>query len=77
MPQICHRIGNNMGEDVYRQELIKEKREMQITLIRETHPVYLGFNFSAYSDRKVEEMYRVLVINGSQGGKDTGVLTNV
>lgn len=66
-----------MGEDVYRQELMKEKREMQITLIRETHPVYLGFNFSAYSDRKVEEMYRVLVTNGSQGGKDTGVLTNV
>jgi len=66
-----------MGEDIYRQELLKEKREMQITLIRETHPVYSGFNFSAYSDRKVEEMYRVLVINESQGGKDTGVLTNV
>lgn len=66
-----------MAEDVYRQELIKEKREMQITLIRETHPVYSGFNFAAYSDRKVEEMYRILVINGSQGGKDTGVLKNV
>jgi hypothetical protein len=67
----------DMGEDVYRQELQKEKREMQITLIRETHPVYAGFNFSAYSDRKVEEMYRVLVIEGSQGGKDTEVQTNV
>ena len=66
-----------MGEDVYRLELQKEKREMQITLIRETHPVYSGFNFSAYSDKKVEEMYRVLVIEGSQGGKDTGVQTNV
>jgi hypothetical protein len=66
-----------MGEDVYRQELMKEKREMQITLIREAHPVYLSFNFAAYSDRKVEEMYRVLVIHESQGGKDTGVLTNV
>lgn len=66
-----------MGEDIYRKELLKEKREMQITLIRETHPVYAGFNFSAYSDHKVEEMYRVLVIQGSQGGKDTGVQTNV
>lgn len=66
-----------MGEDVYRQELLKEKREMQITLIRETHPVYVGFNFNAYSDRKVEEMYRVLVISESQGGKESGVLTNV
>lgn len=50
---------------------------MQITLIREAHPVYAGFNFSAYSDHKVEEMYRVLVIQGSQGGKDTEVQTNV
>jgi hypothetical protein len=66
-----------MGEDVYRQELLKEKREMQITLIRETHPVYAAFNFNAYSDRKVEEMYRVLVLNESQGGKESGVLTNV
>lgn len=66
-----------MSEDVYRKELQKEKREMQITLIREKHPVYSGFNFSMYSDRKVEEMYRVLVIEGSQGGKDTGVQTNV
>jgi len=66
-----------MGEDVYRNELLKEKREMQITLIRETHPVYVGFNFSAYSDHKVEEMYRMLVIHESQGGKDTGVQTNV
>lgn len=66
-----------MGEDVYRKELLKEKREMQITLIRETHPVYVGFNFSAYSDRKVEEMYRILVINESQGGRNTEVQTNV
>jgi hypothetical protein len=66
-----------MGEDVYRQELQKDKREMQITLIRQSHPVYSGFNFSAYSDRKIDEMYNLLVIQGSRGGKDTEVQTNV
>lgn len=66
-----------MGEDVYRKELLKEKREMQITLIRETHPVYVGFNFSAYSDRKVEEMYKILVMTADQGGRNTEVQTNV
>ena len=66
-----------MREDIYRNELQQQKREMQITLIRETHPVYIGFNFSAYSDRKVEEMYRVLVTRGTLGGKNTEVQTNV
>ncbi len=50
---------------------------MQITLIRQSHPVYSGFNFSAYSDRKIDEMYNLLVIQGSRGGKDTEVQTNV
>lgn len=66
-----------MREDIYRNELQKQKREMQITLIRETHPVYIGFNFSAYSDHKVEEMYRVLVTRETLGGKNTEVQTNV
>jgi hypothetical protein len=66
-----------MREDIYRNELQQQKREMQITLIRETHPVYIGFNFSAYSDRKVEEMYRVLVTRETLGGKNTEVQTNV
>jgi len=66
-----------MREDIYRNELQKQKREMQITLIREAHPVYISFNFSAYSDRKVEEMYRVLVTSGTLGGKNTEVQTNV
>ena len=66
-----------MREDIYRKELQQQKREMQITLIRETHPVYIGFNFSAYSDRKVEEMYRVLVTRETLGGKNTEVQTNV
>lgn len=66
-----------MGEDVYRKELQQEKREMQITLIRQSHPVYSNFNFSAYSDGKVNEMYNLLVVQGSRGGKDTEVQTNV
>jgi hypothetical protein len=66
-----------MVEDVYRKELQQEKREMQITLIRQSHPVYSDFNFSAYSDRKVDEMYNLLVVQGSRGGKDTEVQTNV
>lgn len=66
-----------MREDVYRSELLKDKREMQITLICENHPVYVGFNFSAYSNRKVEEMYRLLVVNTMDGGRNTEVQTNV
>ncbi len=66
-----------MSDDVYRSELLKDRREMQITLICENHPVYVGFNFSAYSNTKVEEMYRLLVVNVSQGGRNTEVQTNV
>lgn len=66
-----------MFEDVYRKELQQEKREMQITLIRQSVPVYSSFNFSAYSDLKVEEMYNLLVVQDSRGGRDTEVQTNV
>lgn len=66
-----------MVEDVYRKELQQDKREMQITLIRQSHPVYSSFNFSAFSDLKVEEMYNLLVVQGHSGGKDTEVQTKV
>lgn len=61
----------------YKGMLSSQKREMQIMLIREKHPVYRDFNFSRYSDFKVAEMYRVLVGEIQQGGKDKEVQTKV
>lgn len=61
----------------YKSMLNSQKREMQIMLIREKHPVYRDFNFSRYSDFKVAEMYRVLVGEIQQGGKDKEVQTKV
>lgn len=65
-----------MGAD-YKSMLNSQKREMQIMLIREKHPVYRDFNFSRYSDMKVAEMYKVLVGEIQQGGKETEVQTKV
>jgi hypothetical protein len=48
-------------EAEYKTVLTAQKREMEIMLIRERHPVYKDFNFGAYSDQKVAEMYKVLV----------------
>jgi len=45
----------------YKNVLATQKREMQIGMITERHPVYKDFNFSLYSDQKVAEMYRILV----------------
>ena len=61
----------------YKSMLSSQKREMEIMLIREKHPVYRDFNFSRYSDFKVAEMYRVLVGEIQQGGKDKEVQTKV
>jgi hypothetical protein len=60
----------------YKSVLSNQKREMEIMLIREKHPVYRDFNFTAYSDHKVTEMYRILV-GDIMGGKSTGVQTKV
>lgn len=61
----------------YKSALVAQKREMQIMLIREKHPVYFDFNFSRYSDHKIAEMYKVLVEDFQQGGKETEVQTKV
>jgi hypothetical protein len=61
----------------YKSALAAQKREMQIMLIREKHPVYVSFNFSRYSDHKIAEMYKVLVEDFQQGTKDTEVQTKV
>lgn len=60
----------------YKNALAAQKREMQIMLIREKHPVYFDFNFSRYSDQKIAEMYKVLV-EEQQGGKNTEAQTKV
>ncbi len=60
----------------YKNVLATQKREMQIMLITEHHPVYKDFNFTRYSDQKVAEMYKVLVEN-YQGNKDTEAQTKV
>jgi len=65
-----------MTESDYKSVLAAQKREMQIMLIREKHPVYKDFNFDRYSDQKVAEMYKVLV-EFHEGGKQTEAQTKV
>lgn len=65
-----------MTESDYKNVLASQKREMQIGMITEHHPVYKDFNFARYSDQKVAEMYKVLVID-QKGGKNTEVQTKV
>jgi hypothetical protein len=50
-----------MKEQDFRKELATQKREMQIQVIKQVHPVYETFNFKPCSDEKISEMYRVLV----------------
>jgi hypothetical protein len=64
------------SESEYRKELARQKREMQIVMIRNGHPVYENFNFATYSDQKVAEMFKIL-IESSKGGKETEAQTNV
>lgn len=66
-----------MMDSQYKGVLNSQKREMQIMLIQEKHPVYRDFNFSRYSDQKIAEMYKVLVGEIQQGGKETEVQTKV
>jgi hypothetical protein len=69
-------IREDMTESDYKNVLANQKREMQIGMIMEYHPVYREFNFSRYSDQKVAEMYKVLV-QDQQGGKNTEAQTKV
>src|SRR5574337_646548 len=62
-----NRMIGAMTEMEYKNALEAQKREMQIMLIREKHPVYKDFNFTRYSDQKVAEMYKVLVENFHNG----------
>jgi hypothetical protein len=61
----------------YKNALEAQKREMQIMLIRENHPVYVDFNFARYSDQKVAEMYKVLVENSHKNNNGTEAQTKV
>lgn len=65
-----------MQQEPYRKELELQKREMQIQLIREQHPVYKDFNFDAYSSQKIAEMYHILVASKIDD-KETKVQTKV
>ncbi|CAN5854585.1 hypothetical protein BH11BAC7_BH11BAC7_24230 [soil metagenome] len=65
-----------MTEADYKNVLVGQKREMQIGMITELHPVYKDFNFGRYSDDKIAEMYKVLVQN-HQGGRNTEAQTKV
>jgi hypothetical protein len=66
----------DMTESDYKNVLVNQKREMQIGMIVELHPVYKDFNFGRYSDNKIAEMYKVLV-QAQQGGRNTEVQTKV
>jgi hypothetical protein len=65
-----------MTEADYKNVLVSQKREMQIGMIVELHPVYKDFNFGRYSDDKIAEMYKVLV-QSHQGGSNTEAQTKV
>lgn len=64
-------------ESEYKNVLAAQKRDLQIMLIREKHPVYFDFDFKRYSDMKVAEMYRILVENENDTGSQTGMQTKV
>ena len=61
----------------YKNELANQKREMQIGMITERHPVYRDFNFTRYSDQKVTEMYKILVEEHRNGVGETEAQTKV
>lgn len=65
-----------MSDSEYKASLEEQKRELQITLIREKHPVYADFDFNRYSDQKVNEMYRLLVLDGNNN-RETETQTKV
>ncbi len=65
-----------MKDSEYKDLLTNQKREMQIVMIKSSHPVYTDFNFEKYSDQKVEEMYKVLV-KDQMSGRNTEVQTKV
>ncbi len=60
----------------YHRELSNQRRDMQVMLIKQFHPIYETFRFDTCSDSKIAEMYNLLV-EGSEGMKDTEVQTNV
>lgn len=60
----------------YRQELNLQRRDMQVMLIKQIHPIYETFRFESCSDTKVAEMYKLLV-EEKEGLEDTEVQTNV
>lgn len=66
-----------MKDSDYKTVLANQKREMQIGMIMERHPVYKDFNFTRYSDQKVAEMYKVLVEDHRENGKTTEAQTKV
>ncbi|CAN5142777.1 hypothetical protein BH09BAC5_BH09BAC5_16010 [soil metagenome] len=65
-----------MAGSEYKDVLTNQKREMQIGMIVEYHPVYKEFNFERYSDQKIAEMFKILV-QDHQGGRNTEVQTKV
>lgn len=65
-----------MRDSDYKNVLATQKRDMQIGMIVEYHPVYIDFNFSRYSDQKIGEMYKVLV-ELPRIKRDTGAQTKV
>ncbi len=62
-----------MTDSDYINVLATQKRDMQIGMIVEYHPVYKGFNFVRYSNQKITEMYKILVEQKTK--KNTGAQT--
>lgn len=60
----------------YHKELSAQRRDMQVMLIKQFHPIYETFRFESCTDSKIAEMYNFLV-GETEGMKDTEVQTNV
>jgi hypothetical protein len=69
-------IRMGMHDSHYHNELSIQRRNMQVMLIKQLHPIYETFRFEACTDSKIAEMYSLLV-EGTEGMKDTEVQTNV
>ena len=59
-----------MKESDYKNVLAAQQRELQIMMITEKHPVYKDFIFTRYSNQKIAEMFKILVADHHQGGRN-------
>lgn len=52
-------------------EVIRKRRAERIARIKALHPVYEQFDFEAYSNEKIAEMFQILVPADEADDKDS------